>query len=559
MQRLELTWIGKGKEPAVEPRILLHDPTKGYGDPATNNMLIHGDNLLALKALEQEFAGKVKCIYIDPPFNTGAAFEHYDDNLEHSIWLDLMYRRFVIMRNLLTVDGVIYVNLDDSEAAYAKVLLDEIFGRRNYLNEVIVATNKSFGFKSTSDGIFKQANHILFYAKDKSAFQINVNAMFIEKAYDEQYKWVFENTDDIETRWTWRSIKEVVADQLGFSSAREASKKDPESFAEHISTFALENADRVFRTASVTGGALLKRKTTIALSKQNKDKLIRHPNDDMDYMFIGGERVIYYKERLRELDGIMLPAEVITDIWNDISIEGLAKEGGVDFPRGKKPEKLLQRCIELSTQKGDLVLDSFLGSGTTAAVAHKMGRRYIGIELGDQCYTHCIPRLKAVVDGEQGGISKAVEWIGGGGFNFFELAPTLIVKDTHGNPVISSQYNADMLVAAVSKLNGFVYSPDDDCFWKQGKSQENSYIYITTQYVTAKDLDDIARDLPDYEKLLICAPAFDIGLGKRYENIDVRKIPQSVLSKCEYSVDNYDLNIVSLPEMDEEEWNDVEQ
>ena len=496
---------------------------------------------------------------IDPPFNTGAAFEHYDDNLEHSIWLDLMYRRFVIMRNLLTVDGVIYVNLDDSEAAYAKVLLDEIFGRRNYLNEVIVATNKSFGFKSTSDGIFKQANHILFYAKDKSAFQINVNAMFIEKAYDEQYKWVFENTDDIETRWTWRSIKEVVADQLGFSSAREASKKDPESFAEHISTFALENADRVFRTASVTGGALLKRKTTIALSKQNKDKLIRHPNDDMDYMFIGGERVIYYKERLRELDGIMLPAEVITDIWNDISIEGLAKEGGVDFPRGKKPEKLLQRCIELSTQKGDLVLDSFLGSGTTAAVAHKMGRRYIGIELGDQCYTHCIPRLKAVVDGEQGGISKAVEWIGGGGFNFFELAPTLIVKDTHGNPVISSQYNADMLVAAVSKLNGFVYSPDDDCFWKQGKSQENSYIYITTQYVTAKDLDDIARDLPDYEKLLICAPAFDIGLGKRYENIDVRKIPQSVLSKCEYSVDNYDLNIVSLPEMDEEEWNDVEQ
>ena len=272
MQRLELTWIGKGKELQVEPRILLNDSSKNYGDSTSENMLIHGDNLLALKALEQDFAGKVKCIFIDPPFNTGAAFEHYDDNLEHSIWLDLMYRRLKIMRTLLMDDGAIYINLDDSEAAYAKVLMDEIFGRSNYLNEIIVATNKSFGFKSTSDGIFKQANHVLFYAKNKFAFQINVDAMFIEKEYDEQYKWVFENCDDIEERWTWRSIKEIVAEKLGFSSAREAAKKDAKSFAEQISVFALENADRVFRTASVTGGALLKRKDTITLSRKNRDK-----------------------------------------------------------------------------------------------------------------------------------------------------------------------------------------------------------------------------------------------------------------------------------------------
>jgi len=558
MQRLELTWIGKGKELQVEPRILLNDSSKNYGDSNSENMLIHGDNLLALKALEQDFAGKVKCIFIDPPFNTGAAFEHYDDNLEHSIWLDLMYRRLKIMRTLLMDDGAIYINLDDSEAAYAKVLMDEIFGRSNYLNEIIVATNKSFGFKSTSDGIFKQANHVLFYAKNKFAFQINVDAMFIEKEYDEQYKWVFENCDDIEERWTWRSIKEIVAEKLGFSSAREAAKKDAKSFAEQISVFALENADRVFRTASVTGGALLKRKDTITLSRKNRDKIIRHPNDDMDYMFIGGERVIYYKERLKELDGVMLPAEVITDIWSDISIEGLAKEGGVTFPRGKKPEKLLQRCIELSTKKGDIVLDSFLGSGTTAAVAHKMGRRYIGIELGDHCYTHCLPRLKGVVDGEQSGISKAVDWKGGGGFKFYELAPTLIVKDSHGQPVLNDEFNFNMLVAAVAKLNGFIYSPNSDVFWKQGYSQDNSYIYITTQYLTTAQLDNIATELSEYEKLLICAPAFDIGIGNRYENIDVRKIPESLISKFEYSVVGYDFNFENSSKSDEEELADVE-
>ncbi len=558
MQRLELTWIGKGKELQVEPRILLNDSSKNYGDSTSENMLIHGDNLLALKALEQDFAGKVKCIFIDPPFNTGAAFEHYDDNLEHSIWLDLMYRRLKIMRTLLMDDGAIYINLDDSEAAYAKVLMDEIFGRSNYLNEIIVATNKSFGFKSTSDGIFKQANHVLFYAKNKFAFQINVDAMFIEKEYDEQYKWVFENCDDIEERWTWRSIKEIVAEKLGFSSAREAAKKDAKSFAEQISVFALENADRVFRTASVTGGALLKRKDTITLSRKNRDKIIRHPNDDMDYMFIGGERVIYYKERLKELDGVMLPAEVITDIWSDISIEGLAKEGGVTFPRGKKPEKLLQRCIELSTKKGDIVLDSFLGSGTTAAVAHKMGRRYIGIELGDHCYTHCLPRLKGVVDGEQSGISKAVDWKGGGGFKFYELAPTLIVKDSHGQPVLNDEFNFNMLVAAVAKLNGFIYSPNSDVFWKQGYSQDNSYIYITTQYLTTAQLDNIATELSEYEKLLICAPAFDIGIGNRYENIDVRKIPESLISKFEYSVVGYDFNFENSSKSDEEELADVE-
>lgn len=218
-------------------------------------------------------------------------------------------------------------------------------------------------------------------------------------------------------------------------------------------------------------------------------------------------------------------------------------EGGVSFKNGKKPEKLIERILTLATNEGDIVLDSFLGSGTTAAVAHKMGRRWIGIEKNGPCFTHCIPRLKKVIDGEQGGISKNVNWQGGGGFKFYELAPTLIVKDKFGMEIFNPQYDSEILAAAVAKHNGFIFMPDENIFWKQGKSQENSFIYTTTNYLTTKYLDEIAREMRENENLLICAPAFDVGLNERYENISVKKIPQSLLKKCEYDVENYDLKI----------------
>lgn len=259
------------------------------------------------------------------------------------------------------------------------------------------------------------------------------------------------------------------------------------------------------------------------------------------------------------IDDELFKKDLLGTYWDmNAWMKNLTKEGNVVFPHGKKPEQLVSQVLEMASNPGDLVLDSFLGSGTTAAVAQKMGRRWIGIELGDHCYTHCLPRLKAVVDGEQGGISKSQDWQGGGGFKFYELAPTLIVRDKHGNPVISDRYNAQMLVAAIAKLNGYAYAPDADVYWKQGNSQAGSYIYVTTEYLTAAQLDEISRDLPDYERLLICAPAFDVGLGKRYENINVRKIPQSVLDKCEYGAENYNLNIVNPPELDADEWEDYE-
>ena len=528
--RLELTWVGKYDESVVEPRILLEDKDKSYGNPQSENMLIHGDNLIALQALQQNFSGKIKCIYIDPPFNTGAAFEHYDDNIEHSIWLDLMYKRLRLLHSLISDDGCIFVNLDDSEVAYCKVMMDEIFGRKNYMNDIIVATNKSFGFKSTSNAIFKQANHLLFYAKKIESFMLNSEKLLIEKGYDIQYKWEFYNTDKPESEWKWRNINYVVAKQMGYNSVSSA-KKD-EDFMINVSNYAIENADRVFRTASVSGGALLKRRHTISASKKNKNIIMRHPNDDMDYMFIGGERVLFYKERLKNINGYMLPSELITDIWQDISVEGLASEGGVNFPKGKKPEKLLKRCIELVTNEGDYIIDSFLGSGTTCAVAHKMNRKWIGIELGDQAYTHCKVRLDSVIDGnDMTGITKSIDWQGGGGYHFYELAPSLLVKNDK-LPIyqINPSYTFEMLCEAICKIEGFRYKPQDVF---HGHSSEKRFIHITTEFINARYVKSLSARLAEGKSLLIYGTKIQSDMVLP-DNIEVKKIPKDLLEKCDF-------------------------
>lgn len=524
MQKLELTWIGKGSEPAVEPRILLHDASKDYGDPATDNMLIHGDNLLALKALDQEFAGQVKCIYIDPPYNTGSAFEHYDDNLEHSTWLSLMVPRLQILRNLLSEGGSVWISIDDDEGHYLKVLCDEVFGRDNFINTVI--WEKKFSPQNDAKWLSDSHDFILVYAKNKVTWRPNL----------------LTRTEDMDSRYT-------------------NPDNDPRGvWASSDLTVRTYNESCDYPITTPSGRVVTPSESRCwGVSKERFAELVA---DNRIWFGIKGNNVPRIKTFLSEVQGGLVAMTLWkhTEVGNNQDAKKEVKKFNLESPFATpKPERLIERILTLGSNPGDIVLDSFLGSGTTAAVAHKMGRRYIGIELGDHCYTHCLPRLKAVVDGEQGGISKAAEWKGGGGFRFYELAPTLIVKDKYGNPVIdTNKYNPEMLAAAVAKLNGFIYSPDPEVFWKQGKNVENSFIYITTQYLTAKELDDIARDLPDYEKLLICAPAFDTGLGKRYDNIDVRKIPQSVLNKCEFGKDNYNLNIVNPPELDEEEWDDAE-
>lgn len=581
--KLELTWLGKGDEPSVEPRILLHDADKDYGDPDSENMLIHGDNLLALKALEQEYAGRIKCIYIDPPYNINAANEYYDDLIEHSKWLSLIVQRLRILSSLLSEDGSIWIQINDEEQAYLKVVCDEVFGRNNFINTISVNMKNIAGASGGGEDkrLKKNCEYIFAYAKDYSLlplfngpYQYTEMSELIQQYLDEGKSWKYTTVllnpgekeyvgstvdgDGNEIRVYLRKKPEML-------SIKQVAKRDgiteKEVYKKYgISIFQTTNAQSSIRTRIMAyrhEQSIIEDLISIEyIPKTGKSRGIVYEQ------FYKGDKCrlfVWLRDTSEVIDGELYKKDLQGTYWDmNAWMKNVAKEGGgIDFPNGKKPEQLICQIIDMTTHPGDLVLDSFLGSGTTAAVAHKMGRRYIGIELGDHCYTHCKPRLDKVIDGEQGGISKSVNWQGGGGYKFYELAPTLIIKDKYGNPVFSDKYNSEMLVAAVSKINGYRYAPDKDIFWKQGICQDNSYIFVTTEYFTTALLDGIFQELGEFERLLVCAPAFDVGLNRRYENITVRKIPDSVLKKCEYGVDNYNLNIVNPPELDEEEWEDA--
>lgn len=562
MQRLELIWIGKDEQPQVEPRILLHDPSKDYGDPNAQNMLIHGDNLLALKALEQQFAGQVKCIYIDPPYNTGAAFEHYDDNLEHSTWLNLMYARINILKNLLADDGFFCVQIDDSEGHYLKTLLDEVFGRSNYLTTFYIQVrypNKTLAEDSDYQKIIEQC-HV--YAKERNLAKINRPQV----EYDiSKFKWRIVENEPGEVVTLGNKRVEIFK-----PGQYEIIEVEP-SLTGLKETWATGSLARVRASAGEFFELYLsERKNTDGLGCLYKVEGIGE--DGLGYRYISGPKKItankgkFYSgiplKRVEELKaGKSIKYLPVSNFYDFAGAFGNCRlEGAADFKGGKKPEVLLEMLLNYFTNPGDLVLDSFLGSGTTAAVAHKMHRKYIGIELGNHCYSLCKTRLDRIIDGEdKNGITNSANWQGGGGYKFYELAPTLIEKDKYGNPVFSGKYNPTMIAAAVAKINGFTYAPNREVYWKQGYSQDNSFIYVTTQYLDSKMLDSIAEDVDPFENLLVCAPAFDNGLSKRYDNINVRKIPQSVLKKCEFGIDNYNLNIIDPPEIDEDEWEENEE
>ena len=570
MQKLELTWIGKEQGYAIEPRILIHDLKKSYGDENTENMLIHGDNLLTLKALEQDYAGKIKCIYIDPPYNTGSAFEHYDDNLEHSIWLGLMKSRLDILRNLLSDDGVIFVQIDDVEQAYLKVIMDEVFGRNNFINVVTVKT-KIGGVSGSSEGkSLKDATEFInIFAKDKAKLLLNDVFTYTEiSEYVEKYKKEGKS-------WKYTSVVKELSDKVLLKDDGDMKYYGYKNFKSvSVAQYARENniseqevysrfSNKIFRTTNAQSS--IRQKVMEATAESEFDIV------SIEYIPIKGKNQgklteILYKgdkcnmfmflsDMMDEVDGKSYYKEKLTTLWDNIQYNNLAKEGQNSFPNGKKPELLIKNVIELSTNPGDFVLDSFLGSGTTAAVAHKMGRKWIGIELGEHCYTHCKTRLEKIIDGgDKQGITNDVNWQGGGGFKFYELAPSLLKRDKYDNLVIDKEtYNPDMLAAAVAKINGYSYSPDEDNFWKQGKSTELSYIFTTTQYVTAQYLDMLANEVGLTERLLICCPAFDNGLNTAYDNITLKKIPESILLKCQFGVSDYNMNIIEIEEFDEGE------
>ena len=517
-------------------------------------MLIHGDNLLALKALEQDYAGKVKCIYIDPPYNTGARINSdgeeigYDDGLEHSTWLKMMHERLQILKKLLDEDGAIFVHLDDNEADYCKVLMDEIFERRNFMNRVTIDARSPSAFSTVNPGMFVASEYILYYAKNRK--KLEEKQLKTVRTPDTAYNKYVINKGDKYSSWKYISVGDA------FSKTIENLSLKPDSLLKKYHKFIIDNADSIFRfTAISDSGAGKKIVDLKRLSMDNAKRILMLERDSLDDVYIlNGQQISFYSKNIKVIDGQKVATKPLTDIWSDIAWEGIAKEGAVIFKKGKKPEKLIKRCIDLVSNPGDLVVDSFLGSGTTAAVAHKMGRRFIGIEMGDHAYTHCKARLDKVISGEdQGGISKSQNWKGGGGYKFYELAPTLIVKDQFGQAIINPEYNADMLAATVAKHENYTYCPDTDKYWKQGRANEQAYIYTTTQHIDREVLDRIAADMIEGEFLLVACKSFDPALQSAYPNIVIKKIPKMLLSKCEYGKENYNLNIIELPDYDEEE------
>ncbi|CAH2571006.1 MULTISPECIES: site-specific DNA-methyltransferase [Planktothrix] len=524
-QRLELTWIGKDIRPKLEPRILLEDPEKSYHathrmseNDIFDNRLIFGDNLLALKALESEFAGKVKCVFIDPPYNTGSAFEHYDDGVEHSIWLGLMRDRLEILRNLLSNDGSIWITIDDNEAHYLKVMCDEIFGRINFVANVI--WQKKYAPANDSLWLSDSHDHILVFSKNKSIWRPNKLARTTKQ--DQLY-----SNPDNDPRGSWMSDN--------YTCAKSADER-PNLY------YAIHNPN--------TNEEIWPKKTRVWAFEQSTHQ--RHIEENKIYWGKDGKNST---PRLKKfLSDLHSQGRVPSTIWfyeevghtQDARREVLALNPKNPFST-PKPEKLIQQILQIATNSGDLVLDSFAGSGTTGAVAHKMGRRWIMIELGEHCHTHIIPRLKKVIDGEdQGGISKAFNWKGGGGFRYYQLAPSLLEKDKWDNWIINKTYNAEMLAEALCKIEGFTYSPSDTFYWQHGYSTERDFIYVTTQNLRHEQLSQLADEVGQERSLLVLCTAFR-GKTDIFPNLTVKKIPKQILSRCEWGHDDYSLKIENLP------------
>ena len=529
-QKLELTWIGKDEELKLEPRILIEDPNKSYGDPKAENMLIHGDNLLALKALEQDFAGKIKCIYIDPPYNTGSAFEHYDDNLEHSTWLSLMKPRLELLRNLLDKDyGSIWISIDDDESHYLKVLCDEVFGRSNFVANVI--WEKKSSPQNDAKWLSDSHDHILVFARNKDIWRPN------KLSRTDEQNAIYNHSDDYDGvdkdgnyygRGPWfpgdmtvKTINQNCLYEITTPSGRKVKPADGRAW--------VYNEDRFKDLIS-------DHRITFGEKGNNKPCIKRFITEIQDSGIVP-KTVWHYSEVGENRNARQ---EVKTFDAND----------PFSTP---KPEKLVSRILEIATKTDDWVLDSFLGSGTTSAVAQKMGRKYIGIEFGEHANTHCLPRLRKVIDGQDElELSEILGWKGGGGFKFYNLAPSLLRKDSFGNFVIDEKYNANMLAAAMCKHEGFKYYPDETLYWKQGRSTETDYIFTTTSFVTAEQLDRIHSEMKDGESLLICAKAFSPECENKFGSITIKKIPQMILGKCEFAKENYDLNIIKTTEAEAE-------
>ena len=414
--------------------------------------------------------------------------------------------------------------MDDCEAHYFKIICDEIFGRNNFVATTI--WQHSLQSKGYPGKFSLHHNYTFCYRKTETFI---LNSLERTDKHNKNY-----SNPDNDPKGPWRSgdvRNSLVRKNLMYDIKTPSGKiiKHPEKGWR----FSFETFEKELSEGKI-------------IFSNNEDRIIRK---------------IYLKDQNgRVPETIWFAEETGTTREANAEIKALNFDTVFDTP---KPERLIERVLTLATNQGDLVLDSFSGSGTTAAVAQKMGRRWIGIELGEHAKTHCYPRMKQVVEGtDKGGISKAQNWNGGGGFKFYTLAPSLLKEDKFGNLVINKEYNADMLAAAMAKQEGYTYQPDSEIYWKQGQSTEQDYIYTTTQFITLEMLEALHDQMGDGESLLICCSACQKECKNRFENITIKKIPHILLGRCEFGKDDYSLNIIDMPAIDnieEEEYDETGQ
>src|SRR3989338_611478 len=539
------TWVDKNDIKVSEPRVL--KLVKEIGDVSNlknslHNVLIRGDNLLALRTLVELFKNrdekdKVKCIYIDPPYNTGNAFDDYDDNLQHSEWLTMMRDRLLLLKKLMRKDGVIYIQIDDDEQAYLRVLMDEIFGRKNYLAKIAVKCKSPAGVGQESY-LFEVYENILVYAKEEK-FAINNIKYF----------------DEIMNRDTMGGYNLILKDSGKSTQYKkyESSRVGTVNIYKHIDykierltklditkEFMIKNFDRLFQTTNPQGGLVKKilpqledrglyTVEYIPSKGKNQGKLSK-------LYFYTNRIFVWLKDGARVQDNELIKKIKSNNLWLDIGWHGISSEGGVTFLQSKKPEKLIKRIIEMSTKEGDLVLDSFAGSGTTGAVAQKLGRLWIMVELGKHAEDLCMPRLKSVVDGsDQSGISKDVNWQGGGGFRYYKLSDSLI-KDQDLNWELN--HEGEDIAKSIFMTFDFRFKErmkEGIFIGKSGKKIALGILSKDLKIIQKNELKVLIKEVSKkypYDHLTIYT---NCGIAIKDEDIDesldIKKVPEIILKK----------------------------
>ena len=497
----------------LDPNTIHVEEEMGITLKDDDNLVIKGNNLIALASLLKRYEGKVKCIYIDPPYYFGVKKDEdtfaYNSNFKLSSWLVFMKNRLEIAKRLLSDNGSLFVQVSDDGVGELHCLLKDIFGVENFINKITVKTKSPSGFASVNPGVFETAEYIIAFAKNKREWKYNIQ--YIESGYDTNYKLVVVNKNDSAENWIIRNIVDVLAEERGYDNAkvmREALGKVVVN--ELIAEYASKNADSVFQSVAIGNNA-----GQDVVNAKNKSKT--EPNKIFVVERIGrytvyilkGREMAFYSKKLHEVDGKIVPSMQVSNIWTDTPYEGIANEGGVSLKGGKKPEKLIRRIIDMASNKGDLILDYHLGSGTTAAVAHKMGRRYIGVEQMDYIQDITVERLKKVIEGEQGGISKAQNWNGGGSFVYCELkedANMLITtiqnatEDTIESVKVSI-YTDERIVPYLTKQE--LANADKDFENLTLEEKKKVLIKLVDKnklYVNASDMDDETYHISNIDK-----------------------------------------------------------